>query len=126
MANNQNSVEMHGIEENLKRLAMEHKKAMRKALKKGAEMIARKLEDNTPYDAKSGNAKHLKDVVVVTNMNQDGEIKVGFGGGESWRVSFVELGTLKQPPQAFIQQTQAQTEQEFWNIVRRELEKELL
>lgn len=126
MANNLNDVQLNGIEENLKRMAMEHKRVMRKALKKGAEMIARRLEQQTPYDDKSGNAKHLKDVVVTTNMNQDGEIKIGFGEGESWRVHFVELGTLKQPPQAFIQQTQVQTEQEFWTIVKEILERDLL
>lgn len=124
MANNDVTIE--GIDENLKRLASQNKRVTNKALKKGAEYVRKTLEQNTPT-GKSG--IHLKDNTVVTNMDQNGEIKIGFNGkganDVSWRVHFVELGTMKQPPQAFIQRTQAQTKERFFSIVAEELKKGL-
>lgn len=124
MANNDVTIE--GIDENLKRLASQNKRVTNKALKKGAEYVRKTLEQNTPT-GKSG--IHLKDNTVVANMDQNGEIKIGFNGkgtnDVSWRVHFVELGTMKQPPQAFIQRTQAQTKERFFSMVAEELKKGL-
>lgn len=120
----ENSVEIQGVEANLKRLAGQDKRARNKALKKGAEHIRKKLEQNTPESVKEA-GKHLKEYTTITNVNADGEILIGFDKDVSYRAHFVELGTIYQPAQHFIQRTQQQTKEDFFNIVAEELRKEL-
>lgn len=121
MANN--DVDTSGIEQNLKRLAADNKKARNRALKKGAEYVRQKLEENTPKSVYAG--EHMKDFTTFTGVNSDGELRIGFDKQVSFRAHFVELGTIYQLPQAFIQRTQTETKEEFFRIVAEELRKEL-
>lgn len=124
MANGSNSVDMTEIELQLKRLAAQNIQVRNKALKKGAEHIRQQLERNTPIGRNNSMThKHMKEHTTITNPNADGEIAIGFEKAVSWRVHFAELGTAKQPPQAFIQRTLAQTKEEFNRIVSEELRK---
>lgn len=127
-----NDVEIIGIEENLKRLAGQNKRVRNKALKTGAELMENRLKLATPRGitqqkkSKDGTPhKHLTEHTTFSNVNANGEIVIGYDESVNYRVHFIELGTIHQMPQAFIQRTQKETEQEFFNLVASELRKGL-
>lgn len=112
------------IEANLKKLALKESKVRDKAVQKAAEEVARQLERNTPVEP-NYNGKHMKDDVQVGKVDEDGHITVGYGKDTSWRAHFVEMGTIKQPPQGFIQQTEDQMKKRIIDIMKKEIQRGL-
>lgn len=120
-------VDTKGIELNLKRMAAKEKKVRNKGLKKAAQFVAERLEENTPYDPKTKH-KHLKDDVVISGVNAMGEIKVGYGKETAWRAKFVEFGTMggqRIKPQGFMQRTEEESREEVMKIMVDEFKKGL-
>lgn len=113
---------LQAIESNLRKLAIKERKARNKALEKLTEAVANQLERNTPPGA-NHSGKHMKNDVQISKPDEDGHITVGFGKETSWRVHFVEMGTIKQPPQGFVQQTEDQMKRRVLDIIRSELKK---
>lgn len=112
------------IEENLRKLVIKEKQVRNRALKKAANEVAKQLEMNTPSGTSHGGT-HLKDDVQVSSPTEDGHITVGFGKETGWRAHFVEMGTMKQPPQGFIQRTEEQMQNKVLEIIRAEVKRGL-
>jgi HK97 gp10 family phage protein len=115
------------IDLNLKRMAAKEKKIRNKGLKKAAQFVAERLEENTPYDPTTKH-KHLKDDVVISNVNDMGQIKVGYGKETAWRAKFVEFGTMggqRIKPQGFMQRTEEETRDDVMKIMVNEFKKGL-
>lgn len=110
------------IARDLKRLASRSEGVIDKALLKGAQRMAKELERNTPRESDGG--PHL-DTSVVYQKPKDGETFVGFSKVVSWRAHFVELGTINQRPQGFIERTQRQAHDEVFAEIQKELRKGL-
>lgn len=116
----------------LKKLSSDIKKVETPALRAAAQHATVVLTRNTPVwsGKKSGGKRgsymkeHAKDHVVVGNV-KDGTIDVGYDKDVSWRMHFIEFGTIKQKPQAFVQKTQAQIEDEVTEIIAKEIRKRL-
>lgn len=102
------------------------------ALRKAASYAQDKLKQNTPHwNGKKSNGKrgaymqeHATDH-IVTGSVKNGAIDVGYDKEVSWRVHFIEFGTIKQKPQAAVQKTQKQIENEVTNIIANELKRRL-
>ena len=82
----------------------ELEKAMIKSVEAAGEYASNQLKTKTPidYDTKT----HMKDHVVYSKPTANKPVsEVGFDKQVAWRAHFVEFGTIKQDPQAFIQKT---------------------
>lgn len=106
------------INRDLRRLARQHQQATERVLLRVAAEMAKELEKNTPRD-KNGLAEN-----VVFDMD-DQQVLIGYSKEVAWRAHFVELGTIKQPPQGFIQKTHDENIQEIIRMLERELRREL-
>lgn len=90
-----------------------------KAINKATENAQKKLIKNTPVgDSFYPGSPHAKDHIVITKATK-GKLstEVGFDKTVSWRVHFLEYGTIKQKPQAFIQKTMSEVEKEVATII---------
>lgn len=102
------------------------------ALRKAAAYAKPKLEQNTPvWTGKKSNGKrgsymqeHAKNHVVIGPV-KDGNIDVGYDDDVSWRMHFIEFGTIKQKPQGTVQKTQQQIENQVTEIITNELKRRL-
>lgn len=126
-------VRTQGIDQSLKKLAGQQKKAERKAVQQASEYYAAALETKTPvYEGekykgtsrKGYMLEHAKDHIVVSKF-KDGRIQVGFDKEVSWRVHFTEFGTIKQQPNGFMERTQQSTQREVVEIMERAIRREL-
>lgn len=116
----------------LRQLKTNVKRVENPALRKAASYAQDKLKQNTPYwTGKKSNSKrgsymqeHAKNHVVIGPV-KDGNIEVGYDDDVSWRMHFIEFGTIKQKPKAFVQKTQKQIENEVTNIIANELKRRL-
>lgn len=130
------------VTSNLSALGQKGTKIRNKALRAGQEVVVHNLEANTPYENQSDRSwkaqremdkrtghkttfKHLKDDIVYSGVNQTGATQVGFGKDTYWRVHFVQLGTINQPPQPFISNTLNQSEEEYKDVVEKVVREEL-
>ena len=98
----------------------ELEKAMVKSVEAAGEYASKQLRTKTPidYDTKT----HMKDHVVYSKPTAKKPVsEVGFDKEVSWRVHFVEFGTIKQPPQAFIQKTMRDIESKVADIIQSEM-----
>jgi len=118
-------IDTSSIDRALKNMDNQGKKARDKALKKAGNEIANRLKDNTPVDPRDRNKKHMKDDIVVSGVDQYGEVTIGFGKETYWRARFVELGTIKQRPQHFIENTEQEMRDKVMEIIKEELAKGL-
>lgn len=118
-------IDTSSIDQALRNMGSQEKKVRNKALKKAGNEIASRLRDNTPIDPRDSNKKHMKDDIVVSGVDQYGEVTVGFGKETYWRARFVELGTIKQRPQHFIENTEQEMRDKVMEIIREELAKGL-
>mgnify|MGYP000932374966 FL=1 len=114
-------IDTSSIDRALRNMGSQEKKARNAALKKAGNKLASRLRDNTPIDPRDGNKKHMKDDIVVSGVDQYGEVTVGFGEETYWRAHFVELGTIKQRPQHFIENTEQEMRDKVMEIIREEL-----
>lgn len=99
-------------------------KAAVKAVEVAGEYASKQLRTKTPidYDTKT----HMKDHVVYSKPTVNKPFsEVGFDKEVSWRVHFVEFGTIKQPPQAFIQKTLKDIESNVADIIQSEMMRRL-
>lgn len=140
------SDESFSIDENitveLKKLGEKGSRISRKAVRKAIPIFEEALKKNTPYenvsdrswkaqrqmDKKTGKKttfKHMKDDIQVSGVDQYGHVNVGFGEDTYWRVHFIELGTVNQKPNPFIERTVEETKDDYLNkmssIIRSEL-----
>ena len=69
--------------------------------------------------------KHMKDDIQLSGIDQYGHVNVGFGEDTYWRVHFIELGTVNQKPNPFIERTVEETKDDYLDkmssIIRSEL-----
>lgn len=96
------------------------KQAAVKAVEAGGEYASKQLKTKTPidYDTKT----HMKDHVVYSKPTVNNPVsEVGFDKQVAWRAHFVEFGTIKQPPQAFIQKTMRDIESKVADIIKNEM-----
>ncbi|MFD2869833.1 HK97-gp10 family putative phage morphogenesis protein [Kurthia populi] len=135
------SINTDSVDRELRRLAGQSRKVLKRSVDKGAQVVATKLRQNTPfYDGKRdgkwraqrqidrqngnvGNYPHLKDDIVVGNVDQFGRVQIGFGQKTYWRAHFVESGTINQRPQNFMERTTHETRSEFIVIVEDEIKR---
>ncbi len=126
----------------LQELGNKANRITRKAVRESAPGFAEILKANTPYESiadrswkaqrrmdrltgKKSKFKHMRDDVQFSGVTQTGQVNVGFGKDTYWRVHFVELGTVNQKANPFIERaieagTGPYTES-VSNIIRSEL-----
>ena len=95
-------------------------KAAVKAVEVAGEYASKQLKTKTPvdYDTKT----HMKDHVVYSKPTVNKPVsEVGFDKQVAWRAHFVEFGTIKQPPQDFIQKTMKDIESKVADIIQSEM-----
>lgn len=114
-------IDTSSIDRALRNMGSQEKKVRNKALKKAGNKLASRLRDNTPIDPRDNNKKHMKDDIIVSGVDQYGEVTIGFGKETYWRAHFVELGTIKQRPQHFIENTEQEMRDKVMEIIREEL-----
>lgn len=98
----------------------ELEKAMIKSVEVAGEYASKQLKTKTPidYDTKT----HMKDHVVYSKPTAKKPVsEVGFDKKVAWRAHFVEFGTIKQDPQAFIQKTLKDIESKVADIIQSEM-----
>lgn len=99
-------------------------KAAVKAIEVAGEYASKQLRTKTPidYDTKT----HMKDHVVYSKPTINKPVsEVGFDKQVAWRAHFVEFGTIKQTPQAFIQKTMKDIEGKVADIIQSEMMRRL-
>lgn len=100
------------------------KTAAAKSVESGGAYAARYLRVKTPvdYDTKT----HMKDHVVYSKPTANKPVsEVGFDKQVAWRAHFVEFGTIKQDPQAFIEKTLKDIESKVTDIIQSEMMRRL-
>ncbi|MGG1481461.1 HK97-gp10 family putative phage morphogenesis protein [Bacillus smithii] len=118
-------IDTSSIDQALKRMVAQEKKVRNAGLKKAAQSVAQRLEENTPIENESDVEKHMKGDIAISGVDQNGEIFVGYGKDTFWRAHFVEMGTIKQKPQGFIQRTEEEMRNEVINIMAEEFKRGL-
>lgn len=119
-----NYVDFISVYKALGKTEKELEKSMFKSVEVAGEYASKQLKTKTPidYDTKT----HMKDHVVYSKPTAKKPIsEVGFDKEVSWRVHFVEFGTIKQPPQAFIQKTLKDIEGKVADIIQNEMMRRL-
>lgn len=109
---------------NLNAVVQNLEKAERRALEHAGEVVADRLRANTP-DISDAKGKHAKNSVVVSKVDQNNEVKVGYVKDVAWRIHFVEIGTIRQKPKAFIQRTEREVKQQVLTIIQDEVRRGL-
>lgn len=100
------------------------KTAAVKAVEAGGSYAARYLRVKTPVDY--NRKTHMKDHIVFSKPTANNPVsEVGFDKEVSWRVHFVEFGTIKQRPQPFIKTTMKDIENKVTNIIQSEMMRRL-
>lgn len=126
----------------LQKIGNKAKRITNKAVRESAPIFAEELKAQTPYEnvsdrswkaqrkmdkitGKKSTFKHMKDDIQVSGVDQFGHVNVGFGEDTYWRVHFVELGTVNQKANPFIERTVEETKDDYLNkmssIIRSEL-----
>lgn len=99
-------------------------KAAVKAVEVAGEYASKQLKTKTPidYDTKT----HMRDHIVYSKPTVNKPVsEVGFDKQVAWRAHFVEFGTIKQPPQSFIQKTLKDIESKVADIIQSEMMRRL-
>lgn len=98
----------------------ELEKSMLKAVEFAGEYASKQLKTRTPIDYNT--KTHMRGHVVYSKPTAKKPVsEVGFDKEVSWRVHFVEFGTIKQPPQGFIQKTLKDIESKVADIIQSEM-----
>lgn len=99
-------------------------KAEVEALTKAGEFAAKELKQNTPVD--DDTTTHMRDHIVYSKPTKSKSVvEVGFDKEVAWRAYFVEYGTIKQPPQSFMQKTIRDIEKQVATIIQNEMRRRL-
>lgn len=132
--NETNYVEMDEVFKKLQKTKKDLGRLVNKAVNSATPIAESKLKKNTPHwDNKkymnksrgSYTKTHMKEAIVSTKA-RNGVVEVGFNGDVSWRVHFVEFGTVKQKPNAFVQKTINEIEKEIEDVIANILRMELI
>lgn len=135
-------VDMSEVYKALKELGNKYEKVENSIVQKGADFLAKKVEENTPvwagkkiYSTYWNNhenkriarrkPEHAKDDVIVSKA-KNGLSEIGYGEDSYWYMHMVEFGTFKIKPQAFLEKTDNEYKDDVTNILANELRKELL
>lgn len=119
-----NYVDFSSVYKALGKTEKELEKSMLKSVEVAGEYASKQLKTKTPidYDTKT----HMKDHVVYSKPTATKPIsEVGFDKEVSWRVHFVEFGTIKQDPQPFIETTMKDIEKKVADIIQSEMMRRL-
>lgn len=119
-----NYVDFSSVYKALGKTEKELEKSMLKSVEVAGEYASKQLKTKTPidYDTKT----HMKDHVVYSKPTVNKPVsEVGFDKQVAWRAHFVEFGTIKQPPQAFIQKTMRDIENKVADIIQSEMMRRL-
>jgi HK97 gp10 family phage protein len=114
----------NSIDKNILEMVKGQKKVIDDAIKEGAKLIKRGLEEEAPKNTFI-NEEHIRDNVKISKIDDDGTITIGFNKNVSWRVHFTELGTIHQRPNNFIERTEKSLQNEVMDLIQRELKKGL-
>lgn len=115
-----NYVDFSSVYKALGKTEKELEKSMIKSVEVAGEYASKQLKTKTPidYDTKT----HMRDHIVYSKPTVNKPVsEVGFDKQVAWRASFVEFGTIKQPPQAFIQKTMRDIENKVADIIQNEM-----
>jgi HK97 gp10 family phage protein len=112
------------IDKKILEMAKGQKKAINDAIKEGAKLIKKGLEEEAPKKA-NRNEAHIRDNVKIGKIEDDGTVTIGFNKNVSWRVHFTELGTIHQPPNNFIERTEISLRNDVMTVIQNELKKGL-
>lgn len=103
----ESSFNMEGIDEMISKLDnMDNRvnRGINRVLRKSAEPLKDKIEDNVNRSDKDGT--HAKDDVIVGSVRNASSgtrdtkyVEVGYTSATGWRMRFVEFGTIYQKPQ---------------------------
>jgi HK97 gp10 family phage protein len=113
----------NSIDENILKFARGQEKIINDALKAGAKLIAKGLEEEAPKS--NLNEEHIKDNIKISKISDDGTITIGFNKKVSWRIHFTEFGTIHQRPNNFIERTEIKLQKEVMEIIEKELKRGL-
>ena len=119
-----NYVDFSSVYKALGKTEKELEKSMLKSVEVAGEYASKQLKTKTPidYDTKT----HMKDHVVYSKPTVNKPVsEVGFDKQVAWRAHFVEFGTIKQSPQAFIQKTMKDIENKVADIIQSEMMRRL-
>ena len=126
----------------LQKIGNKAKRITNKAVRESAPILAEELKAQTPYEnvsdrswkaqrkmdkitGKKSTFKHMKDDIQVSGVDQFGHVNVGFGEDTYWRVHFVELGTVNQKANPFIERainySREEYESKISSVIRSEL-----
>lgn len=126
----------------LQKIGNKAKRITNKAVRESAPIFAKELKAQTPYEnvsdrswkaqrkmdkitGKKSTFKHMKDDIQVSGVDQFGHVNVGFGEDTYWRVHFVELGTVNQKANPFIERaidtSREEYESKISSVIRSEL-----
>lgn len=126
----------------LQKIGNKAKRITNKAVRESAPIFAEELKAQTPYEnvsdrswkaqrkmdkitGKKSTFKHMKDDIQVSGVDQFGHVNVGFGEDTYWRVHFVELGTVNQKANPFIERaidySREEYESKISSVIRSEL-----
>ena len=119
-----NYVDFSSVYKALGKTEKELEKSMLKSVEVAGEYASKQLKTKTPVDYNT--KTHMKDHVVYSKPKVNKPVsEVGFDKEVAWRASFVEFGTIKQPPQAFIQKTMRDIENKVADIIQSEMMRRL-
>ena len=119
-----NYVDFSSVYKALGKTEKELEKSMIKSVEVAGEYASKQLKTKTPidYDTKT----HMRDHIVYSKPTVNKPVsEVGFDKQVAWRAHFVEFGTIKQPPQAFIQKTMRDIENKVADIIQSEMMRRL-
>jgi|SRR5699024_491884 len=128
------SVKITGVNEIIAALAKKEadiRKAGLKANTAGAKIVAAELEKTVPRSGiTESKLPFLKDTVSISNNRTDrytmqSYVAVGFPKSTSYRVHFVEFGTIKQSPYGFMTKTVQTTAKDVQKAMIAEVKKVL-
>lgn len=126
----------------LQKIGNKAKRITNKAVRESAPIFSEELKAQTPYEnvsdrswkaqrkmdkitGKKSTFKHMKDDIQVSGVDQFGHVNVGFGEDTYWRVHFVELGTVNQKANPFIERainaSREEYESKISSVIRSEL-----
>lgn len=103
----------------LNKMARKSTRAGKTALTEGGKLLAKGLEKNTPMAGDSKHKTHMNENVVYSKPKEDGElsVSVGYGKETASRIHFSNFGTIKQPPQHYMERTENEYAQEVLHVI---------
>lgn len=130
-----NFVDFSDVYKTLRTLGKDIERESNKIMNDIAPDVAQQFAKNIPYwsnskakmSGKRGSymREHMRDHVIYSKA-KDGYVEIGFDDEVAWRAHFTELGTIKQPPQHFIEKSIDELAQEVQKRVEQELARRLL